>query len=720
MANEYFDLNIRVKATSEDAALELVKRQLGDVNAKLKETKDSSDTLAGSVKQMVATFLTLEGARKVVEYFWKGMKDAAQEAREMRGIGAILKDIGADAEKGAAQVDAFANRMKDAGFADEQTRASLMKLLPVTRDLDASIGLLDVAYGQNIVRGKDVNATIDLMASLLIGGPRSLRTAQLEYGVVLDQNMPKQDQFKEAMRQIIAQGAGVADKTRDATARIASLGIIMGDIQKGVGARFLAQINNIGGAFGWGSQKVAEFGVNVVSALGRLSIALATVGQSEVLMWIMGKKAAKADAAPKMPDLMSGHSKGSWLNDMLNFRPPAGTAGSNGEAESAQKLADAYRDLATAEAEEARQKMLAASTSERADAAFSDAYRKRIEQTNFEQRAMQAAYQKDVTQTGLSLKAKDALHDKYVVDIMKSESKLKADLSKLGDDLLKVYVKDDKDRERLREQTLKRLEADELEAERKRQTNSQKFDDLHKKKELSMRAGELKAMRQELLTELMDLRTSEQRKHELLKQFAQLNTEIAKEESKAKRDLYLQTAADALMAASEAFGNNKALAIASTIISTYQSAQQSYEAMSSIPYVGPALGIAAAAAAIAAGMARVQQISSATPPGAAKGAYLSGATNLIAGEAGDELVLPNKYTRMFDRIATREASMGSTTIHNRQRGGDTIVNQTLLTGAHADYAFRQLDRKLRTARRQNDRAMLAPPVNRIGSKRTVP
>lgn len=58
----------------------------------------------------------------------------------------------------------------------------------------------------------------------------------------------------------------------------------------------------------------------------------------------------------------------------------------------------------------------------------------------------------------------------------------------------------------------------------------------------------------------------------------------------------------------EFFEIYKAAAIAETIISTYQSAQDAYNAMVDIPYVGPGLAVAAAAAAIAAGMARVGAI----------------------------------------------------------------------------------------------------------------
>lgn len=58
------------------------------------------------------------------------------------------------------------------------------------------------------------------------------------------------------------------------------------------------------------------------------------------------------------------------------------------------------------------------------------------------------------------------------------------------------------------------------------------------------------------------------------------------------------------------FEIGKAAAISDAIVSTYSSAQKSYDALSGIPYVGPYLGAAAAAAAIAAGGARVNAIRS--------------------------------------------------------------------------------------------------------------
>ena len=59
-----------------------------------------------------------------------------------------------------------------------------------------------------------------------------------------------------------------------------------------------------------------------------------------------------------------------------------------------------------------------------------------------------------------------------------------------------------------------------------------------------------------------------------------------------------------------AFGVAKGLAIAETVMNTYAAAQAAYKAMVGIPVIGPVLAVAAATAAVASGLARVQQIKS--------------------------------------------------------------------------------------------------------------
>jgi len=79
----------------------------------------------------------------------------------------------------------------------------------------------------------------------------------------------------------------------------------------------------------------------------------------------------------------------------------------------------------------------------------------------------------------------------------------------------------------------------------------------------------------------------------------------------------------------------KAAAIANATISTYQSATDSYKSLAGIPFIGPALGFAAAGAAITSGMATVKKITSVKTPnaGGGGGAAVSGISKGSNGSA---------------------------------------------------------------------------------------
>lgn len=90
----------------------------------------------------------------------------------------------------------------------------------------------------------------------------------------------------------------------------------------------------------------------------------------------------------------------------------------------------------------------------------------------------------------------------------------------------------------------------------------------------------------------------------------------------------------------------KAAAIAQAIVNTYQSANAAYASMAGIPYIGPALGAAAAAAAITSGMANVAAIRSQST-GFMKGGYTGNlARTQVAGLVhGQEFVMNASATQ---------------------------------------------------------------------------
>jgi len=79
------------------------------------------------------------------------------------------------------------------------------------------------------------------------------------------------------------------------------------------------------------------------------------------------------------------------------------------------------------------------------------------------------------------------------------------------------------------------------------------------------------------------------------------------------------------------FNIGKAAAITQTVLSTYEGAQKAYASLAGIPIVGPALGIAAAGAAIAAGAARVSAIRSQSFGGGGSVSNVGGGGGISAG-----------------------------------------------------------------------------------------
>lgn len=111
----------------------------------------------------------------------------------------------------------------------------------------------------------------------------------------------------------------------------------------------------------------------------------------------------------------------------------------------------------------------------------------------------------------------------------------------------------------------------------------------------------------------------------------------------------------------------KAAAIAQATIDTYKAANGAYSAMASIPYVGPALAVAAAAAAIAAGLNNVAQISGIQLAEGGLVKAVTGGVPAVVGEGGsDEAVLPLDNARAMQRIggaiAEESGAVGNITL----------------------------------------------------------
>jgi hypothetical protein len=144
--------------------------------------------------------------------------------------------------------------------------------------------------------------------------------------------------------------------------------------------------------------------------------------------------------------------------------------------------------------------------------------------------------------------------------------------------------------------------------------------------------------------------------------YAKAEIAIEKAKTQAKLSLAADFAGNIATIAGEGTEIGKAAAVAQTTISTYQAATGAYASLASIPYVGPVLGAAAAAAAVVSGLANVKQIL-AVSTDMTGGASGGGAATTSSPTATPALSLPTASSPSIGQgIVSREMSNDSASV----------------------------------------------------------
>ncbi|MDB4261409.1 hypothetical protein N9878_00940, partial [bacterium] len=156
-----------------------------------------------------------------------------------------------------------------------------------------------------------------------------------------------------------------------------------------------------------------------------------------------------------------------------------------------------------------------------------------------------------------------------------------------------------------------------------------------------------------------------------LKLKADEDKRVAKEKEQSERD-QIGALGDVTSNLKSALGEQSALykaaAITETTINTYKSATSAYSALAGIPYVGPALGAAAAGVAIGAGFKNVQAITSTREQG---GSLARGQGSTVAERDQVEVFIPssNGKVKTANQLSAISGSGGSGEMNV------TIINQ---------------------------------------------
>lgn len=154
------------------------------------------------------------------------------------------------------------------------------------------------------------------------------------------------------------------------------------------------------------------------------------------------------------------------------------------------------------------------------------------------------------------------------------------------------------------------------------------------------------------------------------------------DEVAANRVKSLESASNTLKTFASVLGEStaegKALAIASATIDTYLSAQKAYSSLAGIPVVGPVLGIAAAAAAIASGIANVNKILSVQVPGSSGGGSASISAPPMTRPASSFTRIDNTNPIDVNNTANTKVYVTETDITNTQKKVDAIKAKAVI------------------------------------------
>ena len=205
-----------------------------------------------------------------------------------------------------------------------------------------------------------------------------------------------------------------------------------------------------------------------------------------------------------------------------------------------------------------------------------------------------------------------------------------------------------------------------------------------------------------------------------IEQFRQQDVANEKLASQAKKalkeqemDLYVQRTSEGLGMVAQLMGSHnktafkigQAAAIAQVAISTPQAAMDAYKSMAGIPYIGPVLGAAAAAATVAMGLMNISKIRSQQPP-----AYRTGGSYTVGGSGGTDSQMVAFRATPGEKVSINTPSQAAAMermarqMEQGQGGGDIYLGGIVINKNGRDTNFTP-EQEAREMRKQAEKLM---------------
>lgn len=643
MADDKVTIGIDTKY--DDKGLKAAQKDLKQTSKDAKEVSkatqnagnESENSFGKFAKYAAMAGTAIYAVKKAVDFLLSSVRAAAEHARSVNTLSAAFKNVGYTAQGALKQAQDFASKMQNlTGIADEAF-LNAQRLLANYGVVGAKAQqAVEAAYALSIGRGIEFASAMDLVAKAAAGQTSALSRV----GIVLGDNVKAADKFDAVLGQI-------NDKF-GATAKAA-----MGD--------YLTQVNALKESWGDFKEQIGKF---VIPAL----LEVIRIGQQavNVLNQVFGHQQSIIQKAyQKEQEAVSMLSKEIARQEQMRDKAHISHQRAyNERIESLQKELDKHKAIR----DDLQKQFDARARNTKVEMEAAEQQAAAIEKTRVAQIKKNAEKEKEV-----DLIKKAAEEEEKRVRQVLNDAGVGPKQTTSGWDTSSYQNKDPMSMANM----LTGTDLDETQQFLKN-IEEQKYglEDLYKKKLELLQKGNL------------DDQTYLDAKKNLDAQY-RTQTALLDEQLAQRRQKTMATALNNL--ASLQNSNNKkmaevgkAAAIAQATIDTYKAANAAYSAMAGIPIIGPALGAAAAAAAIVAGLNNVAQISNIKLAEGGLVKAVTGGVPAVIGEGGsDEAVLPLDDTKAMRRIGGAIAEEGGAV-------GGVVVNINVAASGGVEAILDQL------------------------------
>lgn len=648
---------LKIGSEFDNKGIVQAKKELGEVQDATAKTGEANTSMADKfVLKWAAIAGGIKAGLALLKNAWEFAKFSvnayAQNARAVNTLSASLKAVGITSQEAIKQAQRFASEMQSAtGIADEaflNAQRLMANYGIVGKEAEKAI---KSAYALSQGVNMDFESALLQIAKAAAGSTASLS----RYGIVLDDGAKKGDKFNEVLRQINEKfGAAAQASMNDTITKTEALKQEWGDFKELLG-RELAPL----------MLKLVEYARDFVDGLSTLfnqpeSQKRYQKNMDEIakLQKQINKENERAIMLYSEYGKISGDVNKKYI-DEANAKRQARINELKAENKAIEeqwyleaKKAKEDRIQLEAQQEKVRQayqQKISAESQLKTEKQITDEVRKQAE--TYRQNALQSSKERSV--------------------------KFQANISTM--DLQGLASADDQlEQERILQEQLTEI---------KRQALEKQLDDARNAQDRQTEAGQ--EAYENALTQLEEFNVEKQILDEeyltnrlALDQRIQESNKAVYEVEKFLQSQKVQDFQKGLNAmaqlqnskSKELVAVGKAAGIAQATIDTAQGAIAAYQAMAHIPYIGPALGIAAAAAITAYGAERIAEIGGIKMAEGGLVKATTGGVPAIIGEGGsDEAVLPLNDTKTLSKIGD---AIGNTT-----QSADTNVTITVNVNA---------------------------------------